>query len=60
VRTQGTSSGGSTRGAVKRIATRVLAGTLPFTGLNLVLWLLAGLSLAVGGAAMRLRNAHVR
>ena len=63
VRQQGISSsggGGGTRGAAKRIATQVLSGPLPFTGLNLALWLLVGLTLVGGGAAMRLRDARAR
>ena len=49
--------GGSTATAARLLAAR-LAGTLPFTGLDLALYLALGLALALGGLRLRTYGAR--
>jgi len=47
-------------GRAQALAGRVVAGTLPFTGRNLALLMLAGIALVGTGAMLRRRGVAVR
>jgi hypothetical protein len=52
--------GGSTVAAATRsLAQRIVAGTLPFTGLGLLVWVILGAAAVVAGASLRRRGARL-